>query len=42
MILGTILMVLLKDNEYGHLIAGLVIGAGGGALSVLFTSKKED
>ncbi|WP_339755630.1 hypothetical protein [uncultured Winogradskyella sp.] len=40
-ILGMILMGLLKDNEYGHLIGGLVVGAGGGCLSVLFSPKTD-
>ncbi len=35
-----ILMVLLKENEYGNLIGSLVAGAGGGCLSILFSSKK--
>lgn len=41
-ILGMIIMALLKDNEYGHLIGGLVVGAGGGCMSVLFSTKKDE
>ncbi|BAO77241.1 hypothetical protein [Winogradskyella sp. PG-2] len=42
MILGSVLMGLLRDYKYGHLIAGLVIGADGGSLSVLFAPKKDE
>lgn len=40
-IVGMILMIILDDTDYGNFIGGIIIGAGVGCLSVMFTSKKE-
>jgi len=41
-LIGTIVMGLLRNNEYGHLIGGLIIGAGGGCMAVLTSPKKSE
>ena len=40
-IIGMILMIVLDDTDYGNFIGGLVIGAGIGCLSVLFSPKTD-
>ena len=39
-IAGVLVIVLLKDNEYKHMIGGGSIGGGIGLLSVVFRNKK--
>jgi hypothetical protein len=38
-ILGMVSMIILNDTDYGNFIGGLIIGAGIGCLSVLFSKK---
>ena len=40
-IIGVVMMYLMKDKENGHLISGLVVGAGGGLLSALVATKNK-
>jgi len=40
-IVGIVIMIVLDDTDYINFIGGLVVGAGFGCLSVLFSRKKN-